>query len=81
MAAETLGRRWVGINLSPLAVKLVDQRLRDQHGLFGQVVARTDVPKRTDLGSYRTIGRTDTRSTDARKASAMGAWCIFRSGT
>ena len=57
VAAETLGRRWAGIDLSPLAVKLVDQRLRDQHGLFGQVVARTDVPKRTDLGelpNYRT---------------------------
>ena len=57
VAAETLGRRWAGIDLSPLAVKLVGQRLRDQHGLFGQVVARTDAPKRTDLGelpNYRT---------------------------
>ena len=57
VAAETLGRQWAGIDLSPLAVKLVDQRLRDQHGVFGQIVARTDIPKRTDLGklpSYRT---------------------------
>ena len=57
VAAETLGRRWAGIDLSPLAVKLVGQRLRDQHGLFGQMTARDDVPKRTDLGelpNYRT---------------------------
>ena len=57
VAAETLGRLWAGIDLSPLAVKLVGERLYDHHGVFGQVVARTDVPKRTDLGklpNYRT---------------------------
>ena len=57
VAAETLGRRWAGIDLSPLAVRLVGQRLRDQHGLFGQITARDDVPQRTDLGelpNYRT---------------------------
>ena len=57
VAAETLGRRWAGIDLSPLAVKLVGERLHDHHGVFGQIVARTDVPRRTDLGelpNYRT---------------------------
>ena len=57
VAAETLNRQWAGIDLSELAVKLVDQRLRDQHGVFGQIIGRTDVPKRTDLGilpNYRT---------------------------
>lgn len=57
VAAETLGREWAGIDLSPLAVKLVDQRLRDLHGVFGQITARTDVPRRTDVGelpNYRT---------------------------
>ena len=57
VASETLGREWIGIDLSELAVKLVNQRLRDHHGLFGQVIHRKDVPKRTDLGelpNYRT---------------------------
>ena len=57
VAAETLDRRWAGIDLSPLAVKLVGERLHDHHGVFGQIVARTDVPRRTDLGelpNYRT---------------------------
>ena len=57
VAAESLGRQWAGIDLSALAVKLVDQRLRDQHGVFGQIIGRTDVPNRTDLGllpNYRT---------------------------
>ncbi len=51
VAAETVGNRhWAGIDLSPLAVKLVNHRLRDQHGLFGQILERTDIPRRTDLG-------------------------------
>ena len=57
VAAETLGREWAGIDLSPLAVKLVGQRLYDHHGAFGQIVSRTDPPSRTDLGelpNYRT---------------------------
>ncbi len=48
VAAETLGREWIGIDLSALAVKLVRNRLRDHHGLFGDVIHRTDIPRRTD---------------------------------
>ena len=57
VAAETLGREWAGIDLSPLAAKLVDQRLREHHGVFGQIIDRTDIPRRTDQGKpapYRT---------------------------
>jgi len=57
VAAETLGRRWAGIDLSPLAVKLVGERLQDHHGVFGQIIDRTDIPSRSDLGklpNYRT---------------------------
>ncbi len=50
VAAETQGREWAGIDLSSKAVELVRHRLTDHHGVFGQVVARTDVPRRTDLG-------------------------------
>ena len=49
VAAESLNREWVGIDLSPLAVKLVSHRLRDQHGAFGQIIKRTDDLERTDL--------------------------------
>ena len=57
VAAETLGRQWVGIDLSVKAVELTRHRLRDQHGIFGQVIDRDDIPARTDLGkipNYRT---------------------------
>ena len=52
VAADKLGRQWVGIDLSPKAVELVNIRLRDYMGdLFHDrlVTARTDIPRRTDI--------------------------------
>ena len=52
VAAEKLGRQWVGIDLSSKAVELVNLRLRDFMGdLFHDrlVTARTDIPRRTDI--------------------------------
>ena len=51
VAAEKLERRWVGIDLSPVARTLVARRLEKELGLFGlQTVYRDDIPQRTDLG-------------------------------
>ena len=51
VAAENLERQWVGIDLSPKAVELVNLRLRDKAALFhaGFVTTREDVPRRTDI--------------------------------
>ena len=52
VAADRLGRKWVGIDISPKAVELVNMRLRQAMGsLFhhGYVTARTDIPRRTDI--------------------------------
>ena len=52
VAAENLGRQWVGIDLSPKAIELVNVRLKDaMGGLFHDrlVTARTDIPRRTDI--------------------------------
>ena len=63
IAAEKLGRQWIGIDLSGKAVDLVKLRLvrevavYEKGGLFGDVVHRTDIPRRSDLGRvphYRT---------------------------
>ena len=54
VAAENLGRQWVGIDLSEKAVELVNMRLQKSMGrLFhhGYVTARTDIPRRTDIES------------------------------
>ena len=52
VAAENLGRKWVGIDLSPKAIELVNVRLKSAMGdLFHDrlVTARTDIPRRTDI--------------------------------
>ena len=58
VAAEKLGRQWAGIDISQNALVQVNNRLRNELGLFSlNVTHRTDIPKRTDLGPiphYRT---------------------------
>ena len=52
VAADRLGRKWIGIDISPKAVELVNMRLQQaMGGLFhhGYVTARTDIPQRTDI--------------------------------
>ena len=52
VAADRLGRKWVGIDISPKAVELVNMRLQQAMGsLFhhGYVTARTDIPQPTDV--------------------------------
>ena len=56
VAAESLGRHWLGIDISPKAVELVNMRLRQSMGnLFHNrlVTARTDIPRRTDIDAPR----------------------------
>ncbi len=57
VSADSLNRQWIGIDLSPLAGKLVESRLREEKRLFAEIHHRTDVPRRTDQGklpNYRT---------------------------
>ena len=57
VSAESLGRQWIGIDLSEVAARLVESRLREQFGIFAEIHHRTDIPRRTDLGdlpNYRT---------------------------
>ncbi len=58
VAAEKLNRNWAGCDISPLAVKLVTDRLREFEGKLWAKVLPMDKPsKRTDLGklpNYRT---------------------------
>ncbi len=59
VAAERLGRQWVGIDISEKASELVQVRIRKEVNLLHNFnpILRSDIPKRTDLGalpSYRT---------------------------
>lgn len=58
VAADRLQRQWAGIDLSPLAVNLVNERIiKDRGQLWGKVIVPDQPPIRTDLGklpNYRT---------------------------
>ena len=59
VAADRLSRQWAGIDLSPLAVKLVDDRIAADRGdmPWGGATVPDGPPRRTDLGdlpNYRT---------------------------
>lgn len=51
ISAENENRQWVGIDISAKAFDLVNVRMRNELGLFGNVIHRDDIPKRTDKGS------------------------------
>ena len=50
IAAERLGRKWIGIDISALAADLVQSRMQTELGLLFYGSHRTDIPRRTDLG-------------------------------
>ena len=51
IAAEKLGRRWVGIDLGAKAMEMTEKRLRKDLGLRSELaIHRTDQPRRSDLG-------------------------------
>lgn len=57
VAAGRLQRQWAGVDLSPLAVKLVSERISEDRGLWGGATVPDAPPSRTDLGdlpNYRT---------------------------
>lgn len=55
VAAERLQHQWIGIDISPKAVDLVRVRLENEVGMFGDVIHRTDIPRRSErLPNYRT---------------------------
>ena len=49
VAAQQLGRKWIGIDIEKQAVKILIQRLSDDAGLFKDFVATDQIPKRSDL--------------------------------
>ena len=51
VAADRLQREWIGIDISAKAAELVVERIGDDQGLFEDIIARDDVPNRTDLGN------------------------------
>ena len=81
VAADKLGRRWIGIDISPKAVELVNMRLQEAMGdLFHNrwFTARTDIPVRTDIDKPIRTVRTSICCSVSRRAGAEAAVVISR---
>ncbi len=50
VAADRLQREWIGIDISTKAAELIVERIRDDQGMFEDIIARDDISSRTDLG-------------------------------
>jgi len=50
IAAEMEEREWVGIDISPKAAELVEQRMVKEVGVLYAGIHREDIPQRTDMG-------------------------------
>ncbi|GHT65740.1 hypothetical protein FACS189452_00410 [Bacteroidia bacterium] len=49
VAAQQLGRKWIGIDIEKQAVDILVERLSDDAGMFKDFVNTTSVPQRTDI--------------------------------
>ena len=64
VVADRLNRQWVGIDISPLAGTLVKERIeKDQGALLRDIIVRTDIPHRTDIGEEVKHKRSELKHT------------------
>jgi DNA modification methylase len=49
VAAQQLGRNWIGIDIESQASKILIERLSDDAGMFSNFIHRTDIPQRSDI--------------------------------
>ena len=49
VAAQQLGRKWIGIDIEKQSTKILIERLSNDAGLFKDFVATDQIPKRSDL--------------------------------
>ena len=75
VAAQQLGRRWIGIDIEKKSADLVVSRLSSDAGLFSDFVHRTDVPVRTDVKIVDLSEANNRRNIKKRLAKEFGPKC------
>ncbi len=76
-AAQKLGRRWIGIDVTHLAISLIERRLRDAFGKEADFVT-VGVPK--DLGAARDLAERDKHEFEKWAISLIPDAQPFRGG-
>ena len=62
VAADRLQRHWMGIDVSAKATELVVERIKEDQGLFQDIINRSDIPNRTDLGNIPRYNAPENRT-------------------
>ena len=62
VAADRLQRDWIGVDISAKAAELVVERISDDQGMFEDIIARDDIPNRTDLGHIPRYNATENKT-------------------
>ena len=62
VAADRRQRDWIGVDISAKAAELVVERIKEDQGLFEDIIARTDIPNRTDLGHIPRYNATENKT-------------------
>ena len=70
VAAQQLGRKWIGIDISPKAAELVGSRLSDDNVIFDKFIHRKDIPMRSDTEKVE-----DTPNLRQRLYKEQGGLC------
>lgn len=75
VAAQQLGRRWIGIDVEAKSADIVVQRLSDDAGLFSDFVHRTEPPTRTDIEAIDLAKPKNKRAVKERLGKEYGRTC------
>ena len=62
VAADRLQREWIGVDISAKAAELVVERIKGDQGMFENIIARDDIPNRTDLGNIPRYNAPENRT-------------------
>jgi len=75
VAAQRLGRKWIGIDVEEKAADLVVQRLSDDAGLFKDFVHLTEAPVRTDVRQVDLRDEKNKKKIKERLGKEFGRFC------
>ena len=77
VAAQQVGRHWIGIDIEAKASDLLVQRLSDDSGMFSDFVHRTDIPKRSDISDILPSSSVKLDLFSAQKGNCNGCGTGF----
>ncbi len=75
VAAQQLGRYWIGIDIEAKASELVVARLSNEAGMFSDFIHRLDIPIRTDVKIEDFQDTKNKKKIKARLAKEFGGIC------